>query len=175
MVAVLAAGGRAEVVDSSASGFTVKTTMTIAAPPEEVYRKLVRNVGDWWSKDHTFSGDAHNLSIEEKPGGCFCEKLAAGGGVRHMEVVRFAPGKALVMSGALGPLQTMAVAGNMQFQLDGANGGTNLVFTYAVTGYLAGGMNTLAAPVNAVLTEQLTRLKNFVERGDPDAKAEKQP
>ncbi len=175
MVAALAAAGHAEVADSSASGFTVKTTMMIAAPPEEVYRKLVRNVGDWWSKDHTFSGDSRNLSIEEKPGGCFCEKLPAGGGARHMEVVRFEVGKVLVMSGALGPMQTMAAAGNMQFQLAGVNGGTSLVFTYAVNGYLANGMNALAVPVNVVLTEQLTRLKNFVERGDPAAQGDKQP
>jgi hypothetical protein len=54
---------------------------------------------------HTFSGDAHNLSIDDKATGCFCEKLASGGGVRHMEVVCADPGKKLVLSGALGPLQ----------------------------------------------------------------------
>ena len=40
-----------------------------------------------------------------------CEKLPNGGGVRHMEVVYAAPGKALVMSGELGPMQVMAAAG----------------------------------------------------------------
>jgi hypothetical protein len=28
------------------------------------------------------------------------------------------------------------------------------------------GMNTWAVPVNNVLTEQFTRLKNYIERGD---------
>jgi len=167
---------RAEVADSSASGFTVQITATIAAAPDEVYRKLVRGVGDWWSKDHTYSGDAHNLSIDEKAGGCFCEKLANGGGAKHMEVVNFAPGKMLVMRGALGPLQTMGASGSMLIQLSGANGGTNLVLTYAVGGYLARGLNTLAGPVDTVLTLQMTRLKNLVERGDPaKSAAAKQP
>ena len=31
------------------------------------------------------------------------------------------------------------------------------------------GMNTWAATVNGVLTEQVKRLKNYVERGDPVA------
>src|SRR5882762_1709352 len=92
----------AEVADSSANGFTVKMIMTIQAPPADVYRRFVRNVGDWWSSDHTYSHDAHNLSIEEKPMGCFCEKLPNQGGVRHLEVVSLFPGKAIGMTGALG-------------------------------------------------------------------------
>lgn len=30
-------------------------------------------------------------------------------------------------------------------------------------------MNSLAVPVDGVLTEQFTRLKNYVETGNPDA------
>src|ERR1044072_1544441 len=98
----------AEVVDSAANGFVVKTTVNIQAAPDEVYRRIVRNVGDWWNPDHTFSRDAHNLRIEEKPMGCFCETLPNKGGFRHMEVVYVAPGKGLILSGALGPLNFMA-------------------------------------------------------------------
>jgi len=154
------------VVDASASGFTVRTTIAIRAAPQDVYRRLVRNVGDWWNPSHTFSGNAHNLSIEEKVAGCFCEKLPDGGGVRHMEVVYFAPGKTLRLSGALGPLQSMAVAGSMTIELSAAEGGTKLEVTYAVAGYLAAGMNTWAAPVDGVVEEQFTRLKNYIETGD---------
>ena len=64
----------AEVADSAAGGFTVKSTLTIKAAPEEVYRRLIR-IGDWWNAEHTYSGDSHNLSIEEKAGGCFCENF----------------------------------------------------------------------------------------------------
>jgi uncharacterized protein YndB with AHSA1/START domain len=159
----------AEVVDSASGGFTVKQTLTIQAAPQEVYRRIFR-VGDWWNPQHTFSGDAHNLSIDEKVAGCFCEKLPNGGGVKHMEVVYLAPGKAIVMHGTLGPLQSIAANGSMQIQLSAADGGTKLEVTYAVSGYLAAGMNTWAAPVDSVLKEQFTRLKSFVEHGDPAPK-----
>ena len=160
---------RADVVDSSAGGFVVKETITIQAAPIEVYRRIFR-VGEWWNSQHTFSGDAHNLSIEEKAGGCFCEKLPTGGTVKHLEVVYQAPGKAVVMHGALGPLQTMAATGAMQIQLTAVDGGTKLEVTYAVAGYMAAGMNTLAPVVDSVLKEQFTRLKSYTEKGDPAAR-----
>ena len=114
---------------------------------------------------HTFSGDSHNLSIDDKPMGCFCEKLPRGGGVRHMEVVNVAPGKTLVLTGALGPLQSMAATGNLTIQLAPAGDGTKVGVVYAVTGYLPAGMNTLAPIVDSVLAEQFTRLKSLIENG----------
>jgi uncharacterized protein YndB with AHSA1/START domain len=160
----------AEVLDSSASGFTVKATVPIQASRDAVYRALIHDIGQWWDPDHTFSGDSHNLSIEEKPMGCFCEKLPNEGGVRHMEVVRFAPGKTLVLIGALGPLQTMAATGSMTIQIAPAGNGATLEATYAVTGYAPGGLNALAATVDGVLKQQFTRLKSYLEHGDPAPK-----
>ena len=165
-VAILAPSlARADVADSAANGFTVKLAVTVQAPPQEVYRRLVHNVGDWWNPMHTFSGDAHNLSIDDKAMGCFCEKLASGGSVRHLEVVYADPGQKLVFSGALGPLQSIAATGSMTIQLTTAGAGTKVAVVYAVTGYLPAGMNTLAAPVDSVLTEQFTRLKSLNENG----------
>ena len=70
----------AEIVDSSANGFTVKETVNIQASPQDVYAKIFK-IGDWWSSDHTFSHDAHNLSLEDKAGGCFCEHGSRFNGV----------------------------------------------------------------------------------------------
>jgi len=159
----------AEVVDSSGSGFTVKETVDIQAAPQEVYRRIFR-VGEWWSSQHTFSGDAHNLSLEEKAAGCFCEKLPNGGGVKHMEVVYLVPGKAIRLAGALGPLGSLAATGTMEIQLSAADKGTRLEVTYAVAGYLPAGMNSLAAPVDLTLKEQFTRLKSYIEHGAPAPK-----
>ncbi|HEX4137432.1 MAG TPA: hypothetical protein VHY84_22675 [Bryobacteraceae bacterium] len=161
--------GAADVADSSANGFTVRFTLNVQASPEDVYRKLIRNTGDWWSPDHTFSGNSHNLSIEEKPGGCFCEKLPNNGGVRHMEVVYLAPGRTLVLSGALGPLQSLGATGSMTIAFSPLNGGTKLDVAYSVVGYSPAGMNTWAAPVDEVLKLQFARLKNYAEHGDPAA------
>lgn len=171
-IAILAvAPGRAfpAVADSSANGFTVKITVSIQAAPAEVYRRLIR-IADWWNPEHTWSGDSRNLSIEERAAGCFCERLPDGGGVRHMEVVNVAPGKTLVLTGGLGPLQSMAAAGNMSFQLSAEGTGTKLALVYAVNGYSPTGMNTWAGPVDTVLTEQVSRLKSYIEKGDPAPK-----
>jgi uncharacterized protein YndB with AHSA1/START domain len=159
-----------DVLDSASDGFTIKATVQIQAAPKDVYRQLIHNIGDWWNSAHTYSGDAHNLSIEEKPMGCFCEKLPNEGSVRHMEVVSLLPGKAIGMTGALGPLQNIAATGNMRMQFSAFEGGTKLEVVYAVIGYLPAGMNTWAAPVNTVLTEQFIRLKNYIEHGNPAPK-----
>src|SRR5580704_3818234 len=140
---------RGDVADSAANGFTIKIVENIHATPADVYNRLVHNVGDWWNSEHTFSGDAHNLSIEEKPMGCFCEKLANGGGVRHAEVVLYSPAKALVLSGAFGPLQKLGAAGTLSFAITPASDGSTLEVNYAVGGYLPGGLNTWAGPVDA--------------------------
>ena len=162
--ALLCGWASAAVTDSSANGFTVKVALNVQASPDDVYRKFVHNIGDWWDAAHTFSKDSHNLSIEERPGGCFCEKLP-GGGVRHMEVVYVSPGVAVVLSGGLGPLQSLAATGTLTISFQkGTNGGTTLDVTYAVSGYLPQGMNTWAAPVDGVITSQFTRLKNFAEK-----------
>jgi hypothetical protein len=170
IVAVAPGWATAAVADASANGFTVKVTLRVQAPPDDVYRRIIRNVGDWWNPSHTFSGSSRNLIIEERAMGCFCEKLPNHGAVRHMEVLYFAPGERLKLSGALGPLQSIAAAGTMDIQLSASEGATKLDVTYAVTGYLPAGMNTWAAPVDSVITEQFTRLKNYTERGDPAAK-----
>src|SRR5580700_10497986 len=126
----------AEVADASANGFTVKLTLTIQASPDDVYRKLVHDVGDWWDSGHTFSGNSHNLTIEERPAGCFCERLPGGSGARHMEVAYLAPGKQLVLAGALGPLQSLAATGSMTIKFSPLDGGTKVEVAYTVVGYL---------------------------------------
>ena len=157
----------AEVVDSSASGFTVRTTLIIKASPQDIYRRFMHNIGEWWNPQHTFSGDARNLTIDERPGGCLCEKLADNGFSRHMEIITALPGKRIVMRGALGPLQTLAATCTLQIQMNTAEEGTKFEATYSVHGYLPNGMNTFAAPVDMVTAEQFTRLKNYVETGKP--------
>ena len=58
-----ASPAHADVVDSSAGGFTVKTVVQISAPAMNVYRALVDRVWAWWESSHTFSGSASNLSL----------------------------------------------------------------------------------------------------------------
>jgi hypothetical protein len=158
----------ADVADQAPNGFTLRIqTIVRGAPPEVVYAKLVHNIGDWWDPAHTFGQDAHNLSIDDKPMGCFCEKLPYGGGTRFAEVITVMPNKLLVLSGGLGPLQKFAATGTWTIVLEPIHKDTRVQMIYAVGGYLPDGLNTWAEPVNKVLTEQLTRLRSYVETGNP--------
>jgi uncharacterized protein YndB with AHSA1/START domain len=154
---------RGEVVDKAANGFTVKIVLQVAAPPETVYTALVGHVGEWWDSEHTYSGSAKNMSIVAEPGGCFCERLPAGG-VLHGTVVYAAPGKMLRMVGALGPLQQAGVSGAMTWQMEKSGTGSKLTFTYSVGGYFAGGLDQLAPVVDAVMARQAQLLKEFSEK-----------
>jgi uncharacterized protein YndB with AHSA1/START domain len=158
---------RADVLDAAANGFTVQTKVTIAAPRDRVYLSLVRDVGRWWDREHTWSGDAANLSIDPSPGGCFCERLRTGGIVEHLRVVYADQGRLLRMTGGLGPLQSLGVSGSMTWALEDAIGATTLTMTYAVGGYAPGGLDALAKAVDGVVAGQVQRLKRYVERGNP--------
>ncbi len=156
----------AEVTDSSANGFTIKDVINISASPKKVYQNIV-NIGLWWSSTHTYSGNSNNLFLEDKTGGCLCEKLDGGGSVQHMIVALVIPDKIIRLLGGLGPLQALGVNGSLTFSLSQSGSGTELEVTYAVGGYSPGGLQQLASPVDRVLFEQLTRLKNQVENGKP--------
>lgn len=153
----------ADVIDRGPNGFTLETVVEIAAPPEQVYRTLV-NVGSWWDREHTYTGEAKNMRIDARPGGCFCETLPKGGGVEHGRVVNVAPGSLLRMSTALGPLQELGVAGSLTFQIAGTARGSTVTMTYAVGGYAQGGLEKLAPLVDTVMSHQVQLLKQHMER-----------
>ena len=165
--AIIATGiSGADVVGSSENGFELRNEALIAAKPPQVYAALLQ-IGSWWDSAHTYSGDSRNLWLEAKAGGCFCERLADQGSVQHMTVVFAAPGQQLRMTGGLGPLQTLGVAGSLSWKVAPDGSGSRLELSYSVGGYRTGGLSELATPVNAVLSAQLLRLKSFVETGRP--------
>lgn len=84
-----------------------------------------------------------------------------------MEIVFAAPGKLLRMRGGLGPLQGLAASGSLDWQFHKQQAGTRLELRYSVGGYLPDGLDAWAGPVDSVLTEQLERLKMYVETGSP--------
>ncbi len=154
---------RAEVTAVSEHGFVSEHELDIAADPERVYQALTGGIHLWWDAAHSYSGKAENFYLEARARGCFCEKLSSGGSVRHMQVVFADPGKQLRLSGGLGPLQTMGVAGSMSFVLVAQPPGTRLEYRYEVGGFTAGGLAALAGPVDRVQFAQLNRLKAYVE------------
>jgi len=168
LLVLLTQGGEADVLSSSNFGFLVKSEATVAGTPETVFNTLVGGISRWWDPAHTFSGDSGNLSLEAKPGGCFCEEMPNGGGVRHLEVVFVSPGKTLRLIGGLGPLQGSGLAGSMTWSFGEAGDSTNVGLTYGVGGYYQGDIQELAPIVDSVLRSQLQRLKSYVETGSPE-------
>jgi len=161
-----AAAAGAEVVDVGDNGFAVRETATVSTDAAKAWAAVV-DVGKWWDPAHTYSGDAANLSIDPRPQGCWCEKLPGRAGVEHLTVVFADPGKLLRLSGGLGPLQSMAVAGVMTFSFTPVEKGTTVELTYSVGGYSRGGFKDLAPGVDAVLRAQLERYQRYVATGKP--------
>lgn len=164
--ALLASGtAQAAVTDVSPTGFEIVHKTTVKASPDKVYAALV-DVGKWWNPAHSYSGKAANITIDARPGGCWCEALP-NGGVEHMRVVFVNPGKMLRFSGGLGPLQTSGVSGAMEWTLAEKDGATEVTWTYSIGGYFKGGFEKLAPGVDFVIGEAQGRFKSYVETGKP--------
>jgi hypothetical protein len=153
----------AAVVDSSAFGFTIRQELLIRQNTDTVYKYFIFDIGKWWNPQHTWSGSSANLVIQPKANGCFCERLENNGSVRHMMVEFLEPGSVLRMSGALGPLQALAVTGVVTLQYKKVDEGTLMTMTYTVGGYDPDGLKNMAVIVDGVWADQLSRFRDFCE------------
>lgn len=163
LLSVALAATPSPAADISPNGFLVRHEVSVAVAPQKLYDALIQ-VGAWWSPQHTYSGDAKNMTIDARPGGCFCERVNEGG-VEHMRVVQARPGQLLRLAGGLGPLQASGVAGAMSWRISATEGGSRLELVYSVGGFIAGGFADIAPAVERVLGEQVDRLKRYVETG----------
>ena len=159
--------GRAEVVSSGEGHFFVRQQIVANVPAQRAWKALTEEIGRWWSPVHTWSGNSRNLSLEARPGGCFCERLP-GGGVRHMEVVYVKPPELLRLEGGLGPLQEQALAGAMTWTLVADGDSCTIGLVYRVAGGVEGGLAGWAPGVDSVLELQIGRFKAWIETGNPE-------
>jgi uncharacterized protein YndB with AHSA1/START domain len=171
-IAVALMPARAAMTDVAANGFTLSETLSIAASPDRVYAVLI-DPARWWSSSHTFSGSAANMTMDARAGGCFCEKLPAGGSVEHLRVLKVEPGHSLRLAGMLGPFQAVAGNGVLSFALTPGQSGTTLEMTYQVAGYANmklgdKGYDFWSKAADGMLGEQLARLKRAVETGSAE-------
>lgn len=154
----------ADVKSSSDAGLEVSHTVTVAASPAEAYAALGR-IGEWWSSAHTYSGDARNMSLPLRVGGCFCEKLPKSGGeVEHGRVTFAQPGEMLRLSAALGPIHQEAAMGTLTWMIKAEGSGARITQSYIVGGYVRGGAWRYAPPIDGVMTEALNRLQSHLSK-----------
>ena len=157
-LALTATAARAEVVEAQDWGFQVRHVYQVAAPPERVWAVLVQP-SRWWDPEHSWFGRAEGLTLDLKPGGCFCEIGPDGAGARHMDVAYVKPRESLHLWGALGPLHTEGVTGGLVIELKPAAGGTELTVTYTAGGFAKGGLKQWAPLVDGVVGHQFEGLE----------------
>ena len=163
-----AAPAGADVALQSDSGFVISLSAETPASKDAVWKALV-TPAKWWASEHTWSGDAANLYIDSQATGCFCEKLPKPadapadqrmGSVEHMHIVFADPQRGILrLKGGLGPLQGEPASGVWTIELKpGANGGTIIVWDYAVSGLMRLKGSDIAPAVDQMLSQQLTLL-----------------
>ena len=162
-VALIATPASAVVVGADSHGFELRHTLELPVPPVQALAAFGR-VGSWWSKDHTYSGNAARLSLQLRPGGCWCEQLDGGGGVEHMRVAYYEPGKRIALTGGLGPLLFEATSGVMDVRATKTKTGSQLVINYRVAGFARGNGTEMALAVDQVLRDQTERLRAFASK-----------
>lgn len=153
----------AKVVASTDTAFVTRSEVVVEAAPASVWSDLVVPA-KWWDPEHTWSGQAANLSLEPRAGGCFCELLGTGepgaprGSVEHLHVVQVLSGRLLRMTGGLGPLQSEPVGAVFTITLASAGEGTRIGFEYKVSGLVTIKGGDIVGAVDGVLSAQLARL-----------------
>lgn len=165
----LAPAAHAAVTEADASHLVLDYAITVKAAPAAAYAHAT-DVAHWWSSAHTYSGEAKYLRLDARAGGCWCEKWP-GGSVQHMQVLLAMPGKLLRLSGGLGPLQSGALDGTLDFAFKAAASGTEIKVRYAIAGFFPGGLDKVGGGVDQVLGAQLERLRQLGEGLTPAAEA----
>jgi len=174
MCALLAGPGAAlpataAVVEADAGHLVLGYSLPVKASAAQAYAATI-DIARWWSSDHTYSGDAKNLHLDARAGGCWCERVK-GGGVEHMRVVMARPGAMLRLSGGLGPLQAAAVNGTLTFEFKSGKDGNEIAVSYLISGWFKGGLDKVATGVDGVLGSQLQRLQQQLDGARPAAAA----
>jgi hypothetical protein len=177
--ALAAAPAAAEVVTVHPTGFVVRHEVVVEADTKATWLALI-SPATWWRKEHTWSGDAANLSLMPSAGGCFCERIpevdepgrfTLEGSVEHMRVIQSQPEAALRMRGGLGPLQSEPVTGVLTIAISKADKGTRLVWEYNVAGYMRYEIPVISKAVDGVIGLQAAALGDLLGRVDAPASA----
>ena len=163
-VLVLSAGAASgEVASRSEHAFTLTYERVVPASPEAVLEAIGRPAA-WWSDAHTYSGSAANITVDLRPGGCWCEAWS-GGEVKHAEAVLVWPEQRMVRFDApFGPLREIGADAVLTVSwADSTDGAARVLkWTFVVTGPGAGAM---ADPVDGVMAEQFGRLADHLSAG----------
>lgn len=166
----LSAPAAAELTRVNDSGFVSRHEVVVEASPKAVWLALISPAG-WWRSEHTWSGDAKNLTLTPQAGGCFCEtipevdepgRFTLQGSAEHMRVIQAYPEVALRMQGALGPLQSEPVVGVLTIAISKVDQGTRIVWEYNLGGPMRYEVPVISKAVDGVMGLQLAALAKLL-------------
>ena len=149
----------ADVKQPAADGAVIEHRFQVSASPEVAWSALT-HPERWWPADHTWSGSAANMRLRAEAGACFCENWD-GNSAEHGRVIMALPGKLLRISGALGPLQEMAVTGVLSIQLAAKDGGTEATVTYRLSGDASHKLDAFIPVVDKVVGQQFGSFASY--------------
>lgn len=157
-LAVMATPAAAEVSNRSDNGFSLNYERAVTASDEAILAAVGRPAA-WWSDAHTYSGSASNITVDLRPGGCWCEALP-GGGVKHAETLLVWPAQRMVRFDApFGPLQSMGAEAVLTMSWTGGASGRTLKWSFVVSGP---GTGAMADVIDGVMSVQFGRLADHL-------------
>lgn len=167
-LAAVASTASAEVISTSSSGFQLRASAVLENTTQAEAWAALGQWGRWWSSDHTYSGEASNLSLDVSAGGCLCE-VWDGGQIEHGRVLLAVPATGLLrMNAPFGPLQSQPVTAILTYTIrPRAEGGVEVTQTFVVGGGDAA-TAAMAPIVDTVMSEGLERLVRFAQTGTAD-------
>ena len=166
---IAAAPLSAEVLPAEHGGFASVNSATVSASRWQVWQELLKPEY-WWT--HTHSGEAMNVRLTPRAGGCLCETVPLEGSwetgsVEHARVVAVIPEQMLRMSGSLGPLQSEGLTGTLTVMLSDVDGGTRISWEYIVGGAGRLDLDDIAPAVDTVQAEFLGSLAEWINQHAP--------
>ncbi len=100
LLALAPAFSHAAVKQAASDNLLIQDSRVLHATPVRTYAAL-SDVAHWWDSEHTWSGNAANLSLKPEAGGCFCERWNDNS-VQHMQVLGAIKDHQLRLQGGLG-------------------------------------------------------------------------
>jgi uncharacterized protein YndB with AHSA1/START domain len=158
LVLMLAPPLRADVVSSSDTHYVLRLEARADLPPAMLWKRLV-NPAAWWSADHSYSGDAANLSLDVGAGGLWKESWG-NNSVVHGRLLTAIEGQLLRLEAPFGPLQAKGAYVIWTISLKPDGEGTLVVFDEVAHAPAGSNMIELAPAVHGVkqaAIESLTR------------------
>lgn len=170
LLAVAAAPATAEILAASPEHYELRHEATSSLSPQEMWERLIRPEG-WWASEHTWSGDAANLTLDAQAGGLWREDWDAGS-VAHGTVLAVRDGAQLRLDAPFGPLQGMAVqvVWTISLEEQEGTGGTRIIFEEIANGSASSQLDQIAPAVDSVKSEAMQRLtaEQIMPEAQPD-------